>query len=538
MPADNRSRSQCASWALLALFIVQFALLFSPEALAWDGAFYYATARSIFFDHDLDLGNDLILSYDVTPSPDFAAERFDQTLTPTGRVASPFAIGASLLWLPWFTLIYVVIRLASLFGLGPSTLTGYEWPFVWGSAVVTATYGWLAVLVGFRWARTLVGDRVALVASATVMFVTPLLYYQFREPFYAHAASALTTALFVAAWWRSSQRQTTRFPWPFALGALGGLAALVRTQNITYLILPALTALSTGWSAARERDWSAVRRTLGNLLLVGLGTLTLLTIQFSVWAILYGQPLTIPQGATFIDWRAPWMGQVLLSTFHGLLIWVPIVLPAIIGLLILARRGERRMLALLLAVALQVYVNGCARDWFGGGGYGARRFSSTLFILLIGYAGMLSWRSKGAYRALAAGLSVALVVHQWLILRYGFGDQIGGRVISMEPSFSWQADGLARFGRQLVGYIPRIAQDLLDVFRFPDSPLGVSSATPYSTAGQFALLAGVLGITWWLWRTARRLASFPIRLPVVRRLLSCALVVGVIMLDVWLLSQA
>ena len=187
---------------LLSIFIVQFALSFNPDALAWDGVFYYAYTRSIVCDRDLRLRNDLVLSYDVTPARDFVAERFEERLTPTGRVANPFAIGTSLLWLPWFAPIYSLARLAGSVGLGPGTLTCYEWPFVWGMAAVTCVYGWVSVLTGFQLIREFVGDRAALVASATAMFATPLCYYQFREPFYAHAASAMTTALFIAAWWR------------------------------------------------------------------------------------------------------------------------------------------------------------------------------------------------------------------------------------------------------------------------------------------------------------------------------------------------
>ena len=124
----------------------------------------------------------------------------------------------------------------------------------------------------------------------------------------------------------------------------------------------------------------------------------MLTIQLSVWRVLYGHPLLVPQGGAFVDWRAPWMGHVVFSPFHGLLPWLPLSVPAIAGLIQLARRDPARSVPLLVAFVVQIYVNSSVRDWFGAGGYGARRFSNTLIILLVGYAYLLGRLCKTSFR--------------------------------------------------------------------------------------------------------------------------------------------
>ncbi|MBN1953858.1 MAG: hypothetical protein JW900_02300 [Anaerolineae bacterium] len=474
-------------WLLLVLLLVQFLVSFRPAALAWDGAFYYAYARSILFDGDLELENDLLLSYAVTP-PDFAAAHLEQRRTPTGRVDSPFAIGTSLLWLPWFALIY---GLANLAGWLPGPLTGYEWPFVWGMAAVTCAYGWLGTLVSYRLARRLVSNWAALAASATLMLTTPLVYYQFREPFYAHAASALTVALFISAWWQVAAKRKYTVPSALLLSLTGGLAALVRPQNIAYLALPVLTALLAAGSALRQREWRTARRCGGYALLVGLGALVVLSPQLAVWQLFYGQPLTIPQGAGFMDWRAPWAGAVLFSPFNGLLPWMPVCLPALVGLALLARRFPHQAILLLMALLLQVYVNGCILQWYGGGGYGPRRFSSTLVILLTGYAAFLDSGKSRWQRLLLLAPSLLLILHQWLILRYGFTEHIGGQVIRSNPSYQWewQASSGAEFAQRLVGYLPLAVRHPLQTLLLPDAPL---RAPPAELIRQLGLLAGVL----------------------------------------------
>lgn len=534
MPKNSWGKPSLHTLILLLLLFAQFLASFNPHALAWDGVFYYIYTRSTICDGDLKLDNDLALSYEATSSRDFAAKHFEKNLTPTGRVANPFAVGTSLLWLPWFAFIYGLTRLAGVVGLGPNTLTCYEWPFVWGMATVTCIYGWIGILTGFRLAKKFVGSRAALLASATTMLTNPLCYYQFREPFYAHAASAMTTALFITTWWRHTKREKINSTSIILLGALGGLAALVRSQNITYIVLPGLTALFRAWPALRKRNWKGVWRSLRYALLIGLGMLLVLTVQFTVWHIFYGQPLTVPQGKAFIDWRAPWIRHVLFSTFHGLLPWMPLTLPAVIGLVLLARRVPKLSIPLLIAFLLQVYVNGCARDWFGAGGYGPRRFSNALIVLLIGYAATLDWRKERWYRLSTSALSALLILHQWLILRYGFVDLVGGRVISMAPDYKWQADSIAAFAQQLIAYIPSAVQNPAQTLILPGSPLETARTSSPLFARQIFLLIGMLGTAYLLKASWRCLANRQARSKD-RFLLAC--VVFLTSLAVWWLLK-
>jgi hypothetical protein len=319
---------------------------------------------------------------------------------------------------------------------------------------------------------------------------------------------------------------------------LGGLAALVRWQNVTYLVLPGLTALGTAWRALPKRNWDTVWRSLLHILSVGLGAFLVLTLQFITWYVFYGQLLTVPQGATFMDWSAPWIWHVLFSTFHGLLPWMPLALPAVIGLVLLTWHAPKLSIPLIVAFLLQVYVNSCIRQWFGAGGYGGRRFSSALIILLIGYAYLLDWRKERWYRLLAIGFSALLVLHQWLILRYGFADQIGGHVVSMAPNYEWHADGMMQFVRQLASYVPLVVRDPLQALILPASPLEVASVSMVSFTRQSLLLMGVLGIIYLLCIVWRQLSYRYVPSPAARRLLLICAVALVVLADWWLLKCA
>ena len=534
---DRCGHATAVPWLLVALFLIQVLIAFRPDALAWDGVFYYSYARSVVLDGDLELGNDISLSYDITPGQDFVSQDFHTVKTPTGSTANPFAPGTAFLWLPWYAPGAAIVRLGRALAGAPGALNGYELALRWDMGAVTAVYGFAAVLVSHRLAERQTSRWSGLVASAVAMFATPLLYYQFREPFYAHAASALVVALFVAAWWNVADGLPPGAGSGFFLGALGGMAALVRTQNAAYLVLPLMTAMACGWTALRRRDSEAMRRALTWLALVGAGAMVALSVQVALWRVLYGEWIVMPQGAGFMDWRAPWLVPVLCSTFRGLVPWMPIVIPGIAGLVVLARRRPYVAVPLLVAFGLQVYINASVNDWFAGGGYGPRRFSSTLVILLVGVAVLIDLRREITYRCTAIAAGAALGIHQWLLVSRGFADGAGGRLIRMSAPPEWIDEAAGAFLRQLMGYLPDVARNPATFLILPDSPLAIAPARPAAAAAQVALIVAVLGITYGiavLTSYARR------RNPKARSgwLAPAAIVAVVVLVDAWVLLAA
>jgi hypothetical protein len=454
---------------LLALFLLQWFLLFSIREPTWDAVSYYVYARSALFDQDLQFDNDYRLSY-PTAGEHFASKQLDQVATSTGRIANLFAIGTPILWLPWLAVLRMVGAFISLPLLGGGSFSGYERFFVSNIATLSALLGFLAYLASYRVAQAATTRFLALASSVTLMFVTPLLYYQFREPMYSHTASALTVALCVAVWWKQHEEIGTAWQ-ALALGALIGLAGLVRWQSITYLFLPLASIVLLWIKQPASYRRQALKPVVVYLLLVGVAALAVFSLQLSVWKVLYGSFITIPQGNTFIDWRPLFLTPLLFSSFRGLLPWMPVFFLAVIGLFALSRKRPLLGLPLLIMTLLAVYINGSIRDWFAGGGYGPRRFTSELALLLVGYAAFLQliphrFRSWGAVL-----LGVGLALHQWLLLRFGLVEALGGRVMSMAPTFHWEDVPLIQFAGDILVLVPRIWQQPLDFLVLPSSPL-------------------------------------------------------------------
>lgn len=491
---------------LVFVFLGQWLLLFSASVPEWDAAYYYAYARSLAFDQDVALENDLLVAYPFV-GPHYQASRLDrieEQRTVTGQVDAPFAVGTGLLWAGWLWLL----RQLSPLLLENASPTGYEWPFILTIATFSALCGLAAFWLGYRLACQIGGEKVALAAAITLMFSTPLLYYQFRDPIYSHTASALTTGLVVYAWWWSRSRPQS---WRTGvwLGGLVGLASLVRWQHVMYLALPAVSAL---W------DWAALsvmqRRPAFRSLIsygVGLGAAAFLVflVQMAVWKFYYGSWVAIPQGENFMVWTAPFWQPTLFSTYRGLFLWMPVALFSLFGLIALVRHQPRLYLPLLLVLCLEIYVNSSTRDWFGGGGFGPRRFTSELLILIIGYAGWLRWLVSGVMRPrwlakvvmVVSGLLFAW--QQWTLLRYGLAQKLGGRNLSMQPDFRWEEVPFMTFVEQIVMYGANLWQHPGEFLLLPRSPLFIWQQTgvfPWTMVGVLVGMGLVAAAFWQLYR--------------------------------------
>ncbi len=482
----------------IAIFLVQWLLLFSAEHPEWDGVFYYAYARSIVMDGDLQLANDIELAYQVT-SDRFARNAFHTVKTQTGFVDSPFAIGTAIIWVPW-------LLLARLF----TNADGYE-PFVLSvQAALPAFAGLCAYFFSFQIARQIISRKSALISVATLMCATPLIYYQFIEPFYSHTMSALLTTICVGYWWRKQEDSPT---FNIGLGMLIGCAALVRWQNGMYLLLIGIPA-----AIETVKNFRTLPNAARKVLLAVGGFLAVMTIQFTMWRIFYGSWITVPQGDSYVDWTAPRLWPTLFSTYRGLLFWMPIFFPAVVGLVILCRRHLSVGLPLLCIVLFEIYVNGSTFDWFGGGGFGPRRFTSELAILVIGYAVFLdAIRLRWQFATLIGTL---FALHHWILLRFGLEQQIGGYIVVFNPEYIWAEDGVSLYFDKLLGNLPLLWRDPntfwvainSPVYRFTNALFPSWQLFGFAVAGLFCIL-----LYWGGWRWSDR---YPVR----NILLGCILV--------------
>jgi hypothetical protein len=417
--ADLLALSRRELIALVAMFIATLPAV-TPRIYSSDEIQYVSYLRSLWFDRDVSFENEYRYFYDrnIGRGENFHAT-FLELQTEAGRRPNFGTIGSALLWAPFYAAADLVARGMRRAGLEVA-VDGLSSPYLTAIACGSAFYGFAAVLLSIAAARRIshAGTRASpenrvhspdpmarpsLIAGLAVWFGTPLLFYMYVAPPYAHACSAFAVALFVTVWLHVRGAWTPRGA--IALGLSGALMGMVREQDVFFAIGPAVDFLTT--AAARRRPQSALVAAAGCLALAaGLAP------QLLAYSSLNGRPGPSALVVRKMSWHAPHALDVLLSTAHGFFFWTPLAVPAIAGLLLLWLRGtgggyQRIGAILLLMTAAQIYVSGSVESWTVAGAFGQRRFVALTILLTIGLATLLRSLPGGiVWRSLASAVVI------------------------------------------------------------------------------------------------------------------------------------
>ncbi|MCL4848358.1 MAG: hypothetical protein KJ066_17585 [Acidobacteria bacterium] len=443
-PARTPRHRRAGTW-LAVLFLVSLPAV-TPRIYASDEVQYFAYLRSLWFDRDVSFENEYRWFYDhgIARSAGFH-ETFLERTTETGRRINFATIGCAILWSPFYAVADIGARVAH--GLAPPVARdGYSGPYVAAVAYGSAIYGWLAIVLGLRMARRL--GLSATPAALAVWFGTPLAFYMYVAPPMSHACSAFAVALFLTVW--LEVRGTWSARGMVGLGLAGALMAMVREQDLFFVVGPAIDFAVDATRRARDRAASG-GPTLATMGLGALSGTAAFAAGFLPQALAYyalngyvGPSQLVTRKMT---WTAPHALGVLASPAHGFLVWTPLAALAIAGLVALALRrprfdeaaagsgttdGRRVAWCLLAMVLFQVWVAGSVESWTVAGAFGQRRFVATSAMLVVGLAGLLTLANTRG-RQMAAGAAVALAVWWNLGLMIQFGAGLMDRQ-RMEPA--------------------------------------------------------------------------------------------------------
>ncbi|MGC8960515.1 MAG: hypothetical protein ACP5OO_12175 [Chloroflexia bacterium] len=386
---------------LLLAFFLSLLLAFSPSLDA-DGIQYYAYLRSLALDGDLHFANEF--------SPEMAALfphvpsglSRREAWTKTGYVKNFASVGPAVVWAPFFAIGHLLALGGRALGL-PWTTDGYSEPYIALIGFASALSALVTLLLGYDLVRRLYGPAPGLLATLAAFLGTPLFYYAFYEPDFAHALASCGVTLFLYLWVRHwGERSPVRW---FLLGLAAGWMSTLYWIDALFFLLPAGEAL---WEASRILRGPAsgrlreMGRLAGGIFLFGGAALLAFAPQMIVWKIIFGRFLTYPQeGLATPAGFAPL--ALLLSPLHGLLPWTPLAVLGMAGLFFLAREKRPWGIWVLLGLALYFGYNATLESWHGGGTFGLRRLTNAFPFFLLGIAALLErlrrWRTESAVAA-------------------------------------------------------------------------------------------------------------------------------------------
>ena len=375
-------------WTLWASLLLTLPLV-TPKVRGADEIEYFAYLHSVAFDHDLEFGNEYEHFYAQDPSglAGFKATFLDLREPLTGRHINFAPLGTALFWAPAYLLTHGAVLVARALG-APLAADGFSRPYVLAVCYASWAYGMAALLLLHRALAHFGGfpEPAAAWATAAVLWGTPLLYYVTLGPGFSHAVSLFVITLLL---WLTLRLRGEGFTAGRAmvLGAVGGLAALVREQDGLFLAVPALLI---ALEAMRERRGMAA---LTRWAAMGLSAVIVFVPQLLAYRAINGGFGPSPLVARKMIYYGPHVLSVLFDPAHGLFVWAPLLLLASGGLVLAAvraRSGDPVPMALLVALLLQIWINGSVDSWTQAGAFGSRRFVGATPFLAWGLAALLA----------------------------------------------------------------------------------------------------------------------------------------------------
>jgi hypothetical protein len=367
MHAPNRRRSTVV---LILLFVLHAApWLVRPYLIGGDEPHYALMAHSIAVDHDIDLTEDYLEV--AAGSKAAGAKRAGTELDSHVRVVGGREVFSHPLGLP--------LLVAPLIALQQALLPGSAPDFLLGLFGLTVTFA--ALLAG----RDLLNRALGAGDLALgLYFASPLWFYSrtfFTEPF-------IWSTVVLALWFITRECNV-------AGTALLGIALALK-ESALFAVGPVLFAASV------IRGWRRIP-----VLLAGPVVATGFWIAKNI--VVYGRAFETFQPFRMGDPLRGLVG-VLFDPHHGLLVFAPVVVLAVLGLP--RRQPLRRALEDPVTIAwlvflLYLWLTSCWADWGGGSCYGPRLMIPAIAALAIPL--IEAWRRHRHHAVFRSALAFHLV---------------------------------------------------------------------------------------------------------------------------------
>ncbi len=289
----------------------------------YDDTFNYLWLRSLMIDGDWNFANDVEQADTIEPTDRDYVRGLPRT--PTDHVPNKYGIGWAVLTTPAFVAADLVVRIGNGLGVWQLARDGFNPVYQVSIVLWHAFLAIVALLVTRLVLATWLEEPWTTIGVVSVWLASPLLYYQTSNIGMSHGAVvfAVTVALFGLV--RGLRDPVPRWPWLLAGGGLA-LAAITRYQAAVFGLL-AVWALvervrQQGWRGGSTAGWLV------------LGGAPFLVLQALAWHAVYGRWLVFSYGVEneAFHWGKPAFVGSLLSSFHGLFYWHPLLLIAFAGL--------------------------------------------------------------------------------------------------------------------------------------------------------------------------------------------------------------
>ena len=351
------------------------------RSLHWDKSGYYAFLPATFIYHDLDR-MDFITpmneKYHFVPGVDY----YGLVEQSNGKRLERYHLGVSLFQLPFFAIAHLVTVSTEVY-----PADGYSPYYMLAVCISSAFWAVLGLYILGAFLRRYFNDYSTVFAVLLLAFGTNLYAYSTFETGMSHPYSFFLIACvlnFTDMWYKTGRKK-----WVVLLGLTFGLIFIVRPVNIICLLLPLLWQTDTQRLKNRLAFFLEQKANIIIAIVVGIAVCA---VQFAYWKYVTGDWLVYAYKDEHFNFADPRIWDGLFSYRKGWFIYTPIALVAFLGFFL--NRYTRLLPALLLTIAVAIYVTFSWEQWYYGGSFGCRPLIDFLAVMAFPLASVIQYLSE------------------------------------------------------------------------------------------------------------------------------------------------
>jgi hypothetical protein len=405
----------------------------TESVLSWDVCGYYYYLPAVFIYKDLKkvaFHSDLDKEYNYQGSVYYASRVHPQT----GNEVMKYTSGLAVMYSPAFFMAHILAKPLGFKSDGFSL--PYQFAIQFWSILVAALGLWylrkVLLKLGFL-------DKI----TALTLFLTVLAtnYLDYASITGATAHNYIFTLYALLLWFTIRFFETPSVKTALGICICIGLAALSRPTELVVAMLPVLWGI--GSLADVSKRLIFFRDNWGKIALAILVCGAIGFTQLAYWKWATGHFFYKSYGPEdWMDWFQPHILDGLFSSRKGWLVYTPIMLFAVLGLIPIYRKQRGIFWSIGLFSLVFIYISFAHNIWWYGGSLGQRQMVQIYPILAIPCAAFLRWISPSKIGQIFIVLAsvICIYLNLWLVYQVH-----GGKDFELEHTT--QAFLRATYGR-------------------------------------------------------------------------------------------
>jgi hypothetical protein len=381
---NERKLINRALFLLLLLFVVVNNCVFYPiNILSWDVFGYYLYLPLTFIYHDIGVSNyarieEIVNQYDNT------ATIYQLMVGWTGNYILKYSMGMAIMYLPFF----LVGHLVALFSSFPAD--GFSLPYQYAIFIGSIFYSLLGLIFLNKVLQRLTSAKNTLIVLYLLVFGTNYLIHVSMYGQNAMSHSWLFTNYSIIIWLTIQWHEKQNWKYSLLLALFCGLTILSRPSEIICLLIPVLYSVYN-----IETLKSKIRLLFSNfkqLIVFGIILFIIGLPQIIYWKVFAGEFLYnsyIGNPGEGFDFKSPHTFNFLFSFRKGWLVYTPIIVFAIIGMIFLKKHYPKWFLPVTIFTLINVYIVSSWSCWWYAQSFSQRAVIQSYPLLCIAGVAML-----------------------------------------------------------------------------------------------------------------------------------------------------